>query len=102
VIDWEAAWENAPPFFDLFHYVVQAHWLLRRPKAAELSAGLIGKGPVAEAIGAYAEGAGLDPDSAGTSFEEYLRLTSEGYAAKTIQPEGIRLRRHLLHEFRAR
>src|SRR5439155_10799990 len=33
LIDWEYSWEGAPPFFDVFHFFVQAHWLLGRPRA---------------------------------------------------------------------
>jgi hypothetical protein len=29
LVDWEASREDAPPFFDVFHYIVQSHVLLR-------------------------------------------------------------------------
>jgi hypothetical protein len=102
VVDWEAAWDGAPPFFDLFHYVVQAHWLLRRPHAGELLEGVGGKGPLGRTISAYAAGAGLDPADARAELERYLHATSVGDQAGWIRPDGVGLRRRLLHELTGR
>jgi hypothetical protein len=73
VADWEEAHEGAPPFWDVFHYLVQGHALLGRPRAEELVAGLAGRGWVGRALSAYAQGAGLSPDVAREHLGPYLR-----------------------------
>ena len=82
-MDWEHARRDAPPFFDVWHYVVQAHALLGRPKMEEISEGLSGLGPVGQAIAAYAAGAGLDFRLSEESLRRYLEITSTGLDAKT-------------------
>jgi hypothetical protein len=58
LVDWESATTTAPPFHDVFHYVVQSHALLGRPRADTILAGLDGRGWIGEAIHAYADASG--------------------------------------------
>ena len=97
VVDWEAARGGAPAFHDVFHFFVQAHWLLKRPRADELYEGLDGKGSVADAIAAYAEGAGIDPASARPLFESYLRSVPEVAGGADWRLRAILVRQRLLH-----
>jgi hypothetical protein len=100
LIDWEYSWEGAPPFFDVFHFFVQAHWLLGRPRASVLLDGLRGAGPFGEAIAAYAAGADLDRSTTAWEFERYLHLTSEEYRPTARLSGGVAVRRRLLDDLR--
>ena len=76
VIDWEeASSTGGSPFHDLFHYLVQAHVLLRRPSRRALLAGLRGRGWVGKAVRAYAKGAGRPERDALSSFITYLETS---------------------------
>jgi thymidylate kinase len=77
LLDWEEAADAYPPFFDLFHYLVQAHALLGRPSRRDIAAGLAGDGWVGGAIRAYADGAGADPSEARARFRQYLSQSNE-------------------------
>jgi thymidylate kinase len=77
LLDWEETAEGYPPFFDLFHYVVQAHALLGRPSRRNIAAGLAGDGWIGRAIRAYADGAGADPSEARVRFRRYLLQSNE-------------------------
>jgi Phosphotransferase enzyme family len=72
LIDWEDAAGSGQPFYDLFHYLVQAHVLLGRPLRPVLLAGLRGRGWVGRAIQAYADGAGIADADATDRFLAYL------------------------------
>jgi thymidylate kinase len=74
--DWEEAFEGAPAFFDVFHYLVQSHALLGRPRHRTLLAGLRGDGWVGRVLRAYAEAAGIRPEAAGAAFGSYLRVST--------------------------
>lgn len=76
LVDWEHAYEDAPPFFDLFHYLVQAHALLGRPSREALLRGLRGHGWVGAALHAFSESAGLDPAGARNGLSMYLETTA--------------------------
>jgi hypothetical protein len=99
LLDWEEARQGAPPFFDLFHYLVQAHALLRHPTRRQLLAGIEGTGQVGRAILAYASGAGLRSEEAMEYFWKYLeessRLVQQGTPAAS---RGVQVRRSLLDE----
>jgi len=104
LLDWEEARQGAPPFFDLFHYLVQAHALLRHPPTRQqLLAGIEGRGWVGRAILAYASGAEVRFVEAMKYFRAYLeessRLVQQGTpaAAKEFQ-----VRRSLLDELQRR
>lgn len=71
--DWEEAHEGAPPFEDVFHYLVQGHALLGRPRAGELADGLAGRGWVGRVLSAYAQGAGVAVGDAREHLGPYLR-----------------------------
>jgi phosphotransferase family enzyme len=76
LVDWEEAGPAAPPYTDVFHFLVQSHVLLGRPAAGELLAGVLGgHGWVGAAVHAYRHGADLDGDPAG-GFERYLRASA--------------------------
>ena len=98
LVDWEDASEDAPPFTDVLHYLVQAHALLRRPTRRDLLASVrTGRGTDGAAIRVYGLAAGV---AAGVAFGElraYLERT-----LPTLDPQtrdgrrGIRARRALL------
>ena len=75
VVDWEGLRTNAPPFFDIFHYLVQSTSELRRPFVRTIVEGLRGRGWIGDAIGAYAAGAEVDPSESGRYLREYLRIS---------------------------
>ena len=72
LIDWENAWHGTPPFFDLFHFLVQASIELRRPSRRTIIDALHQRGHLRPAIEAYADGSKSDPTSADRLFLEYL------------------------------
>jgi hypothetical protein len=83
LIDWEHARIDAPPFYDLFRFVIQSSALLGRPGPEALQRALRGEGPLAPAFIAYAEAAGVDLDTAPGHLARYLEadlvdLRSEG------------------------
>jgi hypothetical protein len=98
VLDWEDARDDAPPFFDVFHYLVQAHALLRHPSRKELIRGLnTGDGWVGSALRAYGEAAGVPPFRAIDFFPQYLEATLVTLDARTRDGRrGIAARRALL------
>jgi Phosphotransferase enzyme family len=71
LVDWENATE-APPFHDVFHYLVHSFATLGRPRGEEILDGLAGKGWVGAVIRAYAEGAGVAPEAAPPLLARYL------------------------------
>jgi hypothetical protein len=75
LVDWESSRELAPPYYDVFHYVVQSCVLLGRPSGSAIIEGLTrNRGPIAEIVRAYAHGAGIDPNGTHDRFLEYLDL----------------------------
>jgi thymidylate kinase len=97
VIDWEDARRDAPPFYDVWHFLVQGHALLRRPRERALFDGLNGRGWVGDALRAYAEGAGLHPVEARRWLPVYLEASKAGLdPAKRDGAAGLRARARLL------
>jgi phosphotransferase family enzyme len=86
LLDWEAS-DLAPPFYDLFHYLVQGHVLLGRPSQRTLFAGLQQRNWVGDAVGAYAQAAELSVEEAPSRFVSYLGWSAERQA---ITSEGVR------------
>lgn len=83
LIDWEDAMADAPPFYDLCHYLVQGHTLLGRPSWSEVRQGFLhGDGWVGRAVHAYAEGAGLTADQAPAFLQAYLRASQSRMEAE--------------------
>jgi Phosphotransferase enzyme family len=97
LIDWEDSRADAPPFFDLFHFLIQGAVLLRRPSLR----GFVGVAPRAswmrDAIRAYARGAGLPASTWRRHLGDYLRLSMENLdPADAKQAKGLAARRQLL------
>lgn len=97
LVDWEAYRDDAPPFYDVFHHVVQTHAGLGRPSLTEIRRALTGKGMLADVIEAYAEGAGLRPADASSYFGVYLRAGQhDARLMSLVGPSGVEVRRQLL------
>ncbi len=88
LVDWEAARPTGEPFWDLFHFLIQAHSLLGSPSRPVLLRGLCGRGPVAGAIAAYAEAAGISVDEAPAGLARYL--ASSMSSLDSAAPDGAR------------
>ncbi|WP_052667078.1 hypothetical protein [Nitriliruptor alkaliphilus] len=97
LVDWADARLDAAPFEDVVHFLVQAHALLRRPRRQELVAALQGCGRSAALLARYAEGAALDPASAGSAAVDYLTRTCAAMDTRARDGrQGARARRALL------
>lgn len=99
VVDWESARRSAPPFYDVWHYLIQGHVLLGRPRSPELFGGMRGEGWVGDALRAYASGAGLPWTDARRRLPLYLEQ-SQAYldASKPDGAAGVKARKDLLAE----
>jgi Phosphotransferase enzyme family len=76
VVDWESGDTEAPPFYDLFHFLVQSCVRLGRPSQEAVVQGVVaGEGSVARLIGAYADGARILSQDASWHFLTYLRAS---------------------------
>ena len=98
LVDWESASDDAPPFTDVLHYLVQAHALLGRPSRSDLIASVrTGRGSDGAAIRVYGLAAGV---AAGVAFDvlrDYLERTIPALDPETRDGRrGIRARRSLL------
>jgi hypothetical protein len=105
LVDWENATEAAPPFHDVFHYLVHSFAALRRPSGEEILDGLAGKGWIGSVIHAYAEGAGVPPDSAAPLLARYLESSIDRErrvpdADVEVRGSNLAARRRLLAEVR--
>jgi hypothetical protein len=98
LIDWEDASSDQLPFFDLCHYLVQAHVLLGRPSSRVLLEGFRdGKGWVGRSVRAYAEGAGLPAAEAQPFLRDYLVVSPSRLRPRTPEErDGLTARRRLL------
>jgi energy-coupling factor transporter ATP-binding protein EcfA2 len=98
LIDWEDASADQLPFFDLCHYLVQAHVLLGRPSSRVLLEGFRdGKGWVGQSVRAYAEGAGLPTAEAQAFLRSYLLVSPSRLRPRTPEErDGLTARRRLL------
>jgi hypothetical protein len=103
LLDWEEARRGAPPFYDVFHYLVQGHSNLGHPSRRQLLGGIEGRGWVGRAIRAYASGAGMRVDDAIEYFHRYLDESS-----RLVRPDArsasshLHVRRSLLRELQRR
>lgn len=75
LVDWSDARTDAPPFEDVFHFLVQAHALLGRPRRAELLEAFRGRGRTGAALRWYATGAQVDVGMARELLPDHLRRT---------------------------
>jgi hypothetical protein len=102
-VDWEAGREDAPPFYDLFHFLVQSCALLGRPSQSAVLQGVAGtERGIARLVRAYADGAGIGTDEAREHFLAYLRI-SRGTLDPTA-PDwrvGMRVREELEQRVRS-
>lgn len=98
LIDWEAASFAEPAFFDVFHYIIQAHTLLGGPSMrAVLDGALEGRGWVGRAVGAYADGARLALGDVPNRLATYLRTVETRFLPlRAGEKAGIRERERLL------
>ena len=97
LVDWEDARENAPPFFDVWHYLVQAHILLGRPSLSALARPWSGPAWVPAAIRAYAAGAGVPLSTWRPTLIEYLHLSEEQLTASGPEhARGLEGRRRIV------
>jgi len=96
LLDWEEATSESPPYDDVFHYVVQAHALLGRPRADEVLEGLEGRGWVGAAFEAYADGACLTGVDRRQVFVTYLQRSMPDDLSRTDHVQGVRTRQRLL------
>jgi len=94
LVDWENAENDRPPFFDVFHFLVQASVELRRPMKRSIVRGLAGEGWVGASIEAYAHGCQVDPSEARNLFSDYLRQSVLALEPST-PGRAIRMRRRL-------
>jgi hypothetical protein len=89
VLDWEAAIPEAPPLYDLFHYLVQAHLHLGRPSFAELVDGVrSGEGWIGRVVEAYCREAGIDVTDVFPLFRRYLSASCQFLARQVPPPAG--------------
>lgn len=88
VVDWESSRSDAPPFYDLFHYLVQSCVLLGRPSQDAIVQGLtLRQGDIARLVQTYADGAGGAVDGLTTNhFLDYIDLSRSDIDPAT--PEG--------------
>ena len=75
IVDWSDACADAPPFEDVFHFLVQAHALLGRPPRGEILDAFRGRGRSGAAIRRYAAGAHLEVELAMELIPDHLRRT---------------------------
>jgi hypothetical protein len=97
LVDWENATADAPAFFDVFHYLVQAHVLLGRPSLRALVEPSERPAWIVSAFDAYATEAGLPRSGWRDALVEYLR-TSRARLDPSIleQAEAVAVRERLL------
>lgn len=82
--DWERASERGLPFADVFHYVVQAHALLRIPSQAAVLRGIRGEGWIGRALQAYSESSGMPFESIPENFVRWLETDASTYGSAAV------------------
>jgi glycosyltransferase involved in cell wall biosynthesis len=100
LLDWEDARADAPPFHDVFHFLVQSNQELLFPRRNAIVNGLLGRGWIGRVIGAYAEGAGIPVETARVFFEQYLR-ESRSSLDPLAPKRGLMVRRDLARRIEA-
>ena len=75
-VDWESSEQDAPPFYDLFHFLVQSCALLGRPSQEAVLQGIaMAEGELAPVVDAYGRGAGVPIRDASRHFLTYLQAS---------------------------
>jgi hypothetical protein len=101
LLDWEEAKSSGEPFWDVFHFLVQGHALLRRPTRRALLSGLDGRGWIGTSISAYAQSAGLAVEEAPDRFRAYLESSQGELNAQSSDGRaGLRARRALIGDLK--
>jgi hypothetical protein len=100
LLDWEDARADAPPFLDVFHFLVQSNQELLFPRRGAIVNGLLGRGWTGRVIAAYAEGAGIPGETATTFFEQYLK-ESRSSVDPLAPKRGLMVRRDLARRIEA-
>jgi hypothetical protein len=102
LLDWEDVRDDASPFYDIFHYLVQSTTLLGRPSRRALMLGLEGEGWIGRAITAFADGSGVAAAEAPRYFESYLEESARGVdLSKREGPMRLKFRTDLLAHIRS-
>jgi thymidylate kinase len=97
LVDWSDARPDAPPFEDVFHFLVQAHALLGRPGRTELLEAFHGRGRSGDAIRRYAAGAQVDVGRALELIPDHLRRTLATIDRTALHAQrGVQAREALL------
>ena len=97
LLDWEDSFADAPPFYDIFHYLVQGAVLLRRPPLRTFAGSAPGAPWMRDAIRAYAEGADRPAWTWRRHLRDYLRLSMESLdPSDPAQAKGLAARERLL------
>jgi hypothetical protein len=101
LLDWEHASDSKPPFFDLWHYIMQAHSLLGRPDTKALIDGVKnGRGWVGVALAQYARGYHRPATEATDFFDDYINASAEQLAGKSQREQhGLKARAELQRGF---
>jgi hypothetical protein len=100
LVDWEDARGDAPPFYDVFHYLVQSNQELFMPRRGAIVKGLSGRGWIGRAIRAYADGAGISAQSAEPFFRRYLN-ESRASLDPLVPQRALRVRQDLARRISA-
>jgi phosphotransferase family enzyme len=97
LIDWEQSDGGAPPFYDVFHYLVQGAVLLGRPALRTLQDAEPGSPWIRDVLRAYAEGAGRPVSAWRRHLHDYLTLSMKDLdRSDPEQAKGLAAREHLL------
>lgn len=97
LIDWESCTDNAPPYYDVLHFLVQGHALLNRPNLDQLLDGFRGEGWIGQAIHSYSEAAGVGPLNR-SMIEAYLSRSLTSLDAETDDgSRGLKARALIAH-----
>jgi hypothetical protein len=89
---------DASPYFDPFHYLVQANSELRRPRKRSIMDGVRLRGRVGKAVVPYADGADIPARENRRYLQEYLLFSAANLNLETPR-RGSRVRSKLYRGF---
>lgn len=99
LVDWESAGPASAPGWDLWHWLVQSHALLGRPRRVELLESLRGAGRLGGPVRVFLRAAGLEGGDLAEFLRTYLVRSREGLDPSTPDGQrGIVAREALLRE----
>lgn len=96
LLDWEEATAESPAYADPFHYLIQAHALLGRPRKDEVLRGLEGRGWVGAALEAYASVGYLTDVDRREALVHYLQRSMPDDLSRPDHVQGFKARQRLL------